>query len=67
MTDFAEKKGVLSSDSVKHIIAHSNGMGEPAMKAAFEGAGLVDFEMNDVGNITLHDEVTVFLASGMKV
>lgn len=52
-----------------HIVAHKHGLTEEAMRGAFEGAGLVEFEMKDGFKATMSatgEETQWFLARGVK-
>lgn len=66
VTDFGGEKDSLRDEEYKHIVAHQDGISEEVLKTAFEGAGLVMFQIKDVEKVTVKKEVMVVLASGVK-
>lgn len=71
VTDIAqpEEKGVLFKEEFRHIVAHHEGISEDDMEAAFLGAGLEGFHMENLDNLKarMHGkDVVFFLACGTK-
>jgi len=68
VVDIADQKGALVSEEFKDIVPHHDGISVEAMRAAFEGAGLVEFSMNNVdkGKNQQGTDVVFFLATGVK-
>lgn len=66
VVDFAAEKDLLRDVDHSHGVSHEDGMSEEVIRTAFEGAGLGEFKMRNVEKTTMHKEVTIFLASGLK-
>lgn len=67
VADIAQERGVLFNEEFRHIVAHHEGISEDAMKTAFLGAGLEDFDIENVDRAKMHgQDVVFFLATGNK-
>jgi hypothetical protein len=57
----------LFDESYHHVVPHSHGMSREGVRAALEGAGLVDFVFKPLTTVIMHGtEAVLFLAKATK-